>query len=108
MVIVFKCCFCILIVKFVVYFSLYMIWVMFVGLELEGFLLYQEGVNCKLVLLWQGESCMVFEVYFVLDGLVEKVYVVCIYIVCVYWLDVLELDIDFVVYGDEGFVICWV
>lgn len=81
--------------------------VTFAGPELEGFPLKHEGANCKLVLPRTGESRADFEAYFAPDGPEEKVHPVRTYTVRSHRPDKLELDIDFVVHGDEGPATRW-
>ncbi|WP_422037702.1 siderophore-interacting protein [Roseibium sp.] len=81
--------------------------VTFAGPELEGFPLKHEGANCKLVLPRDGESRADFEAYFAPDGPEEKVHPVRTYTVRSHRPDKLELDIDFVVHGDEGPATRW-
>ncbi len=81
--------------------------VTFAGPELEGFPTKHEGANCKLVLPREGESRAAFEAYHAPDGPDEKVHRVRTYTIRSYRADKLELDIDFVVHGDEGPATRW-
>lgn len=81
--------------------------VTFAGPALEGFPPKHEGANCKLVLPRDGETREEFEAYFAPDGPDEKVHPVRTYTVRSHRPDKLELDIDFVVHGDEGPATRW-
>ncbi|WP_420333205.1 siderophore-interacting protein [Roseibium sp.] len=81
--------------------------VTFAGPALEGFPPKHEGANCKLVLPREGETREEFEAYFAPDGPDEKVHPVRTYTVRSHRPDELELDIDFVVHGDEGPATRW-
>lgn len=84
-----------------------MVRVTFSGPELEGFPANHEGANCKLVLPGEGETKEEFDAYFAPDAPSDKIHPVRTYTVRAFRPAELELDIDFVVHGDEGPATRW-